>query len=254
MLAWHSDIRTEFGEGVSYAGTHNLHMLFYAGSMDGQGAVSISAAKEYANQVPDGVFYESLVLMRFGKFDEILALTQPPTRDFQRGLWEVARGYALLRAGEVDSAKVYLQRVDEAARTISPDVKMRVHTAQQLLGVTGDILRGEILRSEGKLDEAIAAFQRGVATQDGLTYDEPEPLPFAARHWLGAALLEAGRPAEAEAVYETSLERHPHNGWALFGLEQAQRAQGKTAEANATKAEFARQWVNADVMIRSSRF
>jgi tetratricopeptide (TPR) repeat protein len=254
ILAWHSDQRTEFGEGVSYAGTHNLHMLFYAGSMDGQSSVSIAAAREYANQVSDGVFYHSLVLMRFGHFDDILALNEAPTRPFQRGLWEVSRGYAHLRTGAPDSAAYYLARVDEAARTISPDVLMRVHTAAQLLGITGDILRGEILRSEGKLDEAIRVFERAVATQDGLTYDEPEPLPFAARHWLGAALLEAGRPADAQVVYEQSLVRHPHNGWSLFGLEQALRAQGRTAEANAARAEFQKQWVNADVMIRSSRF
>jgi hypothetical protein len=34
-----------------------------------------------------------------------------------------------------------------------------------------------------------------------MDYDEPEPLPFAARHWLGAALIEAGRAAEAEEHY-----------------------------------------------------
>lgn len=254
MLAWHSDQRTEFGEGVSYAGTHNLHMLFYAGSMDGQGSVSVAAAEEYARQVADGVFYHSLVLMRFGKFDEILAISEVPTRPLQLGLWQVARGYAHLRAGAADSAAYYLEQVDEHAVTIPGDVVMRGHTAAQLLGITGDILRGEILRSEGRLDEAITIFERAAETQDGLRYDEPEPLPFAARHWLGAALLEAGRPAEAEAVYRRSLVAHPHNGWSLFGLEQALRAQDRNGEANDARTEFQEKWANADVVIRSSRF
>lgn len=254
VLAWHSDQRTAFGEGVSYAGTHNLHMLFYAGSMDGQGSVSIAAAEEYARQVADGVFYHALVLMRFGGFDEILALTEIPERALQLGLWQVARGYAHLRAGTADSAAIYLAKVDEHAATIPDNVVMRGHTAAQLLGITGDILRGEILRSEGRLDEAIGVFERAATAQDGLRYDEPEPLPFAARHWLGAALLEAGRPADAEAVYRRSLIAHPRNGWSIFGLEQALRAQGKNAEADEAKADFQTAWGNADTMIRSSRF
>ena len=52
-------------------------------------------------------------------------------------------------------------------------------------------------------------------------YDEPEPMPFAARHWLGAALIEAKRFEEAERVYRAELDDHPRNGWSLLGLKQA---------------------------------
>jgi tetratricopeptide (TPR) repeat protein len=131
---------------------------------------------------------------------------------------------------------------------------MRNHTAKQLLSITGDILRGEMLRAEGKLEEAITVFERATATQDGLRYDEPEPLNFSARHWLGAALLEAYRYADAERVYVAALEQHPDNGWSYFGLEQALRAQGKNAEADAARANFDRVWSRADVIISSSRF
>src|SRR5690606_8452361 len=116
------------------------------------------------------------------------------------------------------------------------------------------ILRGEILRSEGRLDEAIAAFESASAGQDGLRYDEPEPLNFAARHWLGSALLEAGRPADAQRVYEQSLVAHPNNGWSLFGLEQALRAQGLNEDADRVREAFNTEWARADVMIRSSHF
>ncbi len=252
-LAWRSDDLTATGQGVSYAGTHNLHMLFYAGSMDGQGQVSAAAAEEYARQVNGGVFYHSLVLFRFGDFPKVLALTEMPTQPIQQGLWEFSRGYAHLRMGAPDSARIYLARVDE--KTTLPDsIQMRNHTIHDLLSITGDILRGEILRSEGKLDEAITVFERAVATHDGLRYDEPEPLNFSARHWLGAALLEAQRYADAERVYQASLEQHPDNGWSYFGLEQALRAQGKTADADAARANFDRLWSRSDVFITSSRF
>jgi tetratricopeptide (TPR) repeat protein len=252
VLAWQSDQRTEFGEGVSYGGTHNLHMLFFAGSMDGQGSLSARAANAYAKQVNGGVFYETMVLLRFGWFDEILDLNEPPTPPLPLALWQFSRGYAHLRTGHADSAAVYLAKVDEAAGTLT--AQMRGHTAKDLLGITGDILRGEILRHEGKLAEAIPVFERAVRTQDGLRYDEPEPLNFSARHWLGAALLEANRAPEAEQVYVAALVQHPNNGWSLYGLEQALRLQGKNEEANSVRENFQREWARADVMIRSSRF
>ena len=252
--AWHSDQRAAWGEGVSYAAAHNLHMLFFAASMDGQGAVAIDAARAYANSVNGGSFYEALVLLRFGRFDDILGLVAPPEQPIQRGLWDFARGYAHLRSEAPDSAAVYLALVDERAESTPPNVSMRGHTAADLLSITGDILRAEILREEGKLDEAIVVLERAVEVQDGLAYDEPEPLNFAARHWLGAVLLEAGRPAEAEQVYQASLFHHPNNGWSYFGLEQALRVQGKTADADAALARFRETWARSDTLLRASRF
>ena len=253
-MAWRSDERTPYGEGVSYGATHNLHMLFFAGSMDGQGQVSRAAAEEYARQVNGGVFYQVLVLLRFGEFRNILELSEAPEQPLRRGLWEFARGYAHLRTGAPDSAAVYLASVDEKARTLPDDVTERNNRGSDLLSITGDILRGEMLRAEGKLDEAIAVFERAVQLHDGLEYAEPEALNFSARHWLGAALLEAGRHAEAEDVYRGALEQHPNNGWSYFGLEQALRGQGRSAEADRARADFDRVWARADIIIRASRF
>lgn len=253
--AWHSDQRAAWEEGVSYAATHNLHMLFFAGSMSGQGGVSLRAAKSYADQVPGGIYFEALVMLRFGWFDEILELDEVPEDAIPRGLYEFARGYAHLRTGAADLARVYVDRVMEAAESTPDDVLIRGrHTAAQLLGITGAILEGEILRDEGRLEEAIDAFERAVELHEGLAYDEPEPLNFGAHHWLGAALLEAGRPAEAEGVYRASLEMHPHNGWSVSGLEQALRAQGRDAEADEANAWFRDVWSDTDTVIRSSRF
>ena len=253
-MAWRSDQRTADGRGVSYAATHNLHMLFYAGSMDGQGQVSAAAAEEYADQVDGGVFYHSMVLLRFGEFREVLGLTEEPEQELRKGLWEFSRGYAHLRTGSPDSASVYLERIDQKADTLPESMRMRAHPASALLGITGDILRGEILRNGGLLDEAIPVFERAVETHDGLRYDEPEPLNFSARHWLGDALLEAGRFADAERVYQGALDQHPDNGWSHFGLEKALRAQGKTAQANAAMEDFNRVWSRADVVINRSIF
>jgi len=252
--AWHSDQRVAFDEGVSYGATHNLHMLLFAGSMAGQGAVSLLGAKTYADQVNGGVFYEALVLFRYGWFDEILELGEAPQQPIQRGLFEFAQGYAHLRSGEADLARVYLERVKTAADTLPERVQMRGATAPQLLGITSAILEGEILRDEGLLEEAIRVFEGAVELHDQVPYTEPEILNFSARHWLGAALLEAGRPEEAEEVYRVNLVQHPHNGWSIYGLEQALRAQGRGAEADETRAWFREAWSDTDTLIRSSRF
>jgi hypothetical protein len=254
VLAVQSDLRAAWGEGFAIYPSHNLHMLFYAASMDGQGAIANQASRDYAKMVRDGSYYQAQTLMRFGRFDEILELRDPPQAPLPRGLWDFARGYAHLRTGSPDSASFYLQRLEQAAAAVPADMMLRVHSARNLLNLADGILRAEVLREQGRLEEAIAAARRSVEIEEGLTYDEPEPFVFPARHWLGALLLEAGRPAEAEREYEADLKVHPNNGWSLTGLEQALRAQGRTAEADRVRARFDEAWVRAETVIRSSRF
>jgi hypothetical protein len=74
------------------------------------------------------------------------------------------------------------------------------------------------------------------------------------RHVLGAVLIEAGRPAEAEVVYWMDLAQFRENGFALFGLEQSLRAQEKDEEADAVAERFAKAWERADTELTTSRF
>ena len=75
--AWHSDLKAAIGEGFAIYPAHNLHMLLYAASMDGQGAVAMQAGKDYAKLTGD-TFYQVLTLVRFGRFDEVLEVTESP--------------------------------------------------------------------------------------------------------------------------------------------------------------------------------
>jgi tetratricopeptide (TPR) repeat protein len=216
--AWHSDLKARVGEGFAIYPEHNLHMLLYAASMDGQGALAVQAGRDYS-KLTGNSFYHVLTLVRFGRFDEVLEVKNRPSDELLGGLWDFAQGYAHLRQGAPDFAKVYLARVTKAAETSK--AAFRVHSAKNLLGTVAGILEGEILRAGGDLSAALKAFEKAVELEDSLTYDEPEPLPFAARHWLGAALLEAQRYSDAERVYREELEDHPHNGWSLLGLQKA---------------------------------
>jgi hypothetical protein len=253
IQAWHSDQKAAFNQGFAIYPSHNLHMLVFAASMDGQGAVAVQAGKDYAKIVQGGNFYEVLALLRFGRFEDLLAMEDTPQKPLFKGLWDFGRGYAHLRIGDPENARAYLERIKRIVKD-NPDESFRGHSAADLLGVTGGILEAELLRHQGRLDEAIVILEAAVATEDGLRYDEPEPLNFSARHWLGSALLEAGRPVEAEAAYRAALEDHPKNGWSLFGLRQALEQQGQTAAAAEVGAQFDEAWARSDTWIRGSIF
>lgn len=248
LLAWHSDQKAAFGEGFAIYPSHNLHMLLFAASMDGQGAIAVQAGKDYA-KLTGNTAYHVLTLIRFGRFDEVLAITKRPEDEIPGGLWDFGQGYAHLRNGDDDFADVYLQRVLETAKT--SEARLRFHSAEHLLGVVAAILEGEINSKRGDLSAAIASFERAVAIEDQLGYDEPEPLPFAARHWLGVALLEAGRHSDAERIYREDIADHPHNGWSLFGLKTALEAQGKPDPVVNTDLEAS--WARSDTWLRASK-
>lgn len=249
IQAWHADLKTPLGQGISTYPDHNLLMLVYAASMDGQGGLAVQAARDL--QALTGLsFFHDLTLVRFGRFDWIPADAPRPADDLSAGARDFALGYAALRRGEVTFARGHLERL--RALEGSSQAMFRFHTAANLLGTLAGILEGEILRHEGRLDDAIAAFRRGVDAQDRLTWDEPEPLPFASRHWLGAALNEAGRFAEAEAVFRDDLRVHPHNGWALIGLESALASQQR--DTSTVTRDLQSSWQRADTWLRAPRF
>jgi len=247
--AWHSDLKASVGEGFAIYPEHNLHMLLYAASYDGQGAIATRAGKDYAKLTGDS-FYQILTLIRFGRFDEVLEVTSRPRGEVQGGLWDFAQGYAHLRQGNGDFANLYLARVKKLAETST--AAFRRHSAKNLLGIATGILEGEIHRTAGDLSRAIESFKRAVDLEMALEYDEPEPLPFSPRHWLGAALIEHKKFDEAEQVYRADLKEHPRNGWSLLGLKQALAGKGVTSAE--VDADFAASWARADTWIRSSRF
>ena len=79
--------------------------------------------------------------------------------------------------------------------------------------------------------------------------DRPQPI----RHYLGAALLKAGRAEEAEKVYLRDLRWNQNNGWSLYGLHQALLAQGKNADAEQVKAQYETAWRYAEMDLTRSR-
>jgi hypothetical protein len=63
-----------------------------------------------------------------------------------------------------------------------------------------------------------------------------------------------GKPADAELTFREGLEKRPHNGWSLAGLERALRAQGRGTDADRVKQDFERAWARSDIWLPSARF
>jgi len=249
LQAWHSDQKAEQDRAFAIYPAHNLHMLLYAAAYDGQGAISIQAGKDFAKLTGNN-FFHTLTLVRFGRFDEVLEIEDRPEGIIEGSLWDFSQGYSRLKTGEPDFAKLYANRVLAVADTT--EAKLRYYEGPTILKVLGNLLEGEIQHETGDLNKAIKYFKKAVAFEDDLPYYEPEPVPFPARHWLGAALLEAGRYNEAEQAYRIELEDHPHNGWALHGLIEALKKQSKKYDDEL--ADLNESWARADIWIDRSYF
>lgn len=90
--------------------------------------------------------------------------------------------------------------------------------------------------------------------EESLLYGEPPDWYYPVRHTLGAVLLEAGRADEAERVFWQDLGENRENGFALRGLAESLRAQGKNEDAKEIERRFKAAWTDADVPLKSSRF
>lgn len=246
---------------------HNLHFLWFAATADGRSAVAIAAARKAASRVDDETLkavpllagfrvVPYYALTRFGKWDEMLREPEPPaTSAYLRGMWHYARGTAFLGKGQTDSADQEFAKLDELMADKSLDGPLfSPNTGRMVLSIAKEVLAGEIGAAKKNYDPAIAHLEHAVRLEDALVYTEPAEFHFPPRQALGAVLLEANRPAEAETVYWEDLKRNRESGWSLFGLMQALRAEGKNEDAALVEARFKKAWARADVKLTSSRF
>jgi tetratricopeptide (TPR) repeat protein len=196
------------------------------------------------------------VLTRFGRWDDVLKEPQPPQpARLMNAMWHYARGLAYrhngnpARAGEELKALLAIGNepgLKDKYTAFSPTTK--------LVTIAGLILAAEIDAAAGRHDQAIAQLERAVLLQDGLMYNEPPDWYFPVRHYLGAVLLEAGHPQEAETVYWQDLSRNRENGYSLLGLQKALEAQDRKGEAAALAERQRKAFAEADVVLTTSRY
>jgi tetratricopeptide (TPR) repeat protein len=246
---------------------HNRHMLAYAAMMTGQRELAMKHIramvaglpaeflKENALQAESFVAMPLEVMVRFGRWDEILA--EPDNyADYMkatRALHHAARAIAYAAKGDAAKARKEQAMFVEKVSLVPKEETFSNSTAEAILAVAAHMVEGEILIAENKIDNGIAELREAIKLEDALHYDEPPGWLIPVRHSLGAVLMKQKRFAEAEQVYRDDLKRLPDNGWSLLGLAESLREQKKNdEEAAETRAKFEKVWAKADLKIDSS--
>jgi tetratricopeptide (TPR) repeat protein len=238
---------------------HNYHMMWYALNMLGRSRDALKAAQGVVKNVPADVvrqappleYFSPTVLFtmaRFSKWEDILREPAPP-KDlrYTTGIWHYVRGLAYTGQDKLDSAAVEREKLVAIARATPSDAYANLNSVQSLFAIAESHLRGEMAAKAGRTDEATKHLEKAIAGEDELTYDEPPPWYLPIRQRLGAVLLEAGRPVQAEKAFRADLDRRPENGWSLRGLAQSLRAQDRSSDAEGVEARLQKAWSKADV-------
>lgn len=256
---------------------HNVHFMVWSAQSMGRYDDALTVARKIESKIPEFVgeigdesptgqqadawqMFETFLsqplytMVRFGDWDAILNEPQPPqAARFMTGIWHYARGLAQVHSGNESNAKKELRHLtaliesDELAQ-----YPASLNGARTLLTIAARVLEGELKAADGDYDDAIAKLSEAVRLQDTLMYMEPPDWFMPSRHYLGAVLLDAGRANEAETVFWADLKKNPNNGHALFGVAQAQEAQGR--DNTAVMERFTKAWASADRPLTTARY
>jgi tetratricopeptide (TPR) repeat protein len=261
---------------------HNYHFAAYGAMFLGQFAPALAAADELIETMPEAFlriasppmanFFEAYVairlhvLIRFGKWREIIAQELPADRDLYCNtvaMMHYAKGVAHAALGDVPAAEAEQALFRATAKSVPESRYIHNVACVKLLAIAEQMLAGEIAYRRREHGTAFEHLRAAIALEDELPYDEPWGWMQPVRHALGALLLEQGRAAEAEAVYREDLglggtlpraQIHPDNLWALRGLLDCLERRGETAEAALIRQRVGFAAARADLPVAVSCF
>ncbi|HYE74000.1 MAG TPA: hypothetical protein VEF04_11750, partial [Blastocatellia bacterium] len=240
--------------------SHNLHFLVESYGRAGQFNEATRSARQLADNVRPHVKMmpmlegflpsETFVLLRFGRYDEILRLPEPDkSMPVMHTIWDYARSLAYAAKGNSAEAEKCKAAFLGAAKAIPGETPFGLNTAASVLKIAEHVLDARIAQAKGDKQGLIEHLRKAVEAQDTLNYDEPPAWYYPVRESLGAALLLNGDGAGAERIFREDLEQNPRNGRSLFGLMESLKMQGKRDAANLVEREFKRAWKNADTQL-----
>jgi tetratricopeptide (TPR) repeat protein len=246
--------------------SHNYQFLAYSAAAEGREAETLDAVRRSRTSVSDTQLEEMpgtdwyvaelyTAPVRFGRWDMLIAEAPPAAGSASlTGGYLYATSVALAATHRPVEARARLAQLDTLIAGLPADMPAGQNTLRDVLAVGRRVAAARISSAEGRGEDALRDLRAAVVLEDGLAYDEPAGWFFPVRHLLGAELLRMKRANEAEKTYRDDLARHPGNGWALYGLMQALKAEGRDAEASAANAEFDTAWRRATISIRASAF
>lgn len=250
---------------------HNHHFLWAAACMAGQPLVAQAAAEAAwpAACGPAGrdpglaitAHYAALpafTRVRFGQWPDMLRNTPPPDvpGPYALALWHYARGTAHAHLREPEAAQQELHKLQHLSNDAALDrVKVKnINPGRTVLRIASHTLRADLALLAGDPGAAVEEMRQAVTLEDGFNYDEPHLWLAPTRQALGATLLAAGRPQEAERAYLEDLAHYPANPWSLTGLAQALDAQGRSPGAARVQDQRRLALVQGAHQPRNSRF
>jgi tetratricopeptide (TPR) repeat protein len=246
--------------------SHNYQFLAFSAAAEGREAETLAAVRrsrtsvsdESLKEMPGTDWYVAEIYtapVRFGKWDALLAVPPPaPGLPGLTGGYLYATTVALAAKSRPAEARARLAQLDALMSGLAADVPAGQNTLRDVLAVARCIASARISSADGRREDALRDLREAVRLEDELGYDEPADWFFPVRHLLGAELVRNGSAAEAERVFREDLQRHPGNGWALYGVMQALKAQGRVEDASVAEAEFRLAWRHATIAISASAF
>ena len=244
---------------------HNVHFVMASAQLAGDGQTVIAAAEKLRELIPDeaarGIALVQPVKAapyfahaQFSAPETILALPDPGDAiPYVKAMWLYARGVALAARGDFAGAAKAADAIETLER--SADFKLLKDSnipAQEVLRIAQTLILARIAQARGDYRTAIVRFERAAALQDALPYTEPPYWYYPIRQSLAAALLQAGRYAEAERQFQRALSRAPSNGWSYYGLAELHKARGNTTAASKAEADLARTWIGDRKLLQIS--
>jgi tetratricopeptide (TPR) repeat protein len=246
--------------------THNVHFVAVSAQMAGDGETAVAAAEKLAGVVTDEAASTYawaqpikaapyFTHAQYSAPDTVLALPDPGDRfAYVKGMWHYARGVAAAAKGDASAAAAEADAIDTLAT--KGDLKFLIDNyipGDQLLQIARHVVLARIAQHQGDHAKAIEEFRQAAALEDGMPYMEPPYWYYPVRQSLGAALLHAGQPEEAVAAFRASLKLAPNNGWAIYGLMEAQKKLGDEAGAKASEAALAKTWIGSRDLLDLSK-
>jgi tetratricopeptide (TPR) repeat protein len=181
------------------------------------------------------------------------------------GLSQFALGMRSVAAHEPDVAERHSVLLDASLFRMSQEIKDQQATEKKepagnhalspdplpeplfkVLSIMSLELRASLLATQNNVPEAEKLFAQARREEKDLGYHEPPSFIRPAAETEAAAMMNAGKWAEAKTASKAALVERPNSGFALYGVAQATEKSGDAGATTVAYKQFLSAWKTAD--------
>lgn len=245
---------------------HNIHFIVTSAQMAGDMTTAVREAKRLGTVLDPATsariaWIQSIdaapyfAMAQFADPKAILAMPAPDARlPYPTAMRHYARAIAQAQRGDRAGFDRELAAMEKLRTSDAfADMVAQGVPGPDLVKLAELVARGRFAARQRRYDDAIAFYRQAIEVEAALPYQEPTYWYYPVRQSLGAALFQAGRPAEASDAFRAALTQAPNNGWALYGLARSEAAQGKKLEAAAARRALSKAWLGKESWLRMDR-